>query len=251
MKKIYMLFATVVFTSVMIAQVELTLNDYTQNNNEAYEPLIKGTSEKASDVFYIQGTPSNNTSNLVCDFGGDVTKRVQGNGIIINVKSVTTLEALQFHSNSSGSASRGVLSIETSAAVDGTYTPVTGYVHDHLPLNAGSNAETCGTITVTGLNINTTATPFVKILFTTVENSGEYQTTVANIRFFIVTLNPILTSVNAPTINDASVLTVEYFNVIGVKVGSEWNMLPAGVYIVKTTYNDGSVATEKVSKTKR
>ena len=252
MKKLYAILTALLFVGVVNAQVELTLNDYTQNNNLEYNPLFKGTTEKAPDVFYIQGTVTNNTSTLQCDFGAGITRRVQGNGIIIKLVSVAQLTALEFSSNSSGSASRGVLSVETSDVVDGTYTAVPSYSANHLPLNAADAPGTCGTITITGLNINTTVTPFVKIMFTSVTNEGNYATSPQNIRFFQVVLNPVVSSVSKPNFTtEGNLLNVEYYNITGSKMGSDWNILPTGIYIVKKTYDNGEVVTEKVSKARK
>jgi len=252
MKKLYTIFTALLFVGVVNAQVELTLNDYTQNNNLAYNPLFKGTTDKAPDVFYIQGTVSNNTSSLVCSFGPDVTRRVQGNGIIINLKSVTELNAIMFNSNSSGSASRGILSIEIAEVLEGPYTALTDYSKTHLPLGAADNAGTCGTMMATGLGINAASTPFVKIIFTGVSSAGSYASGAENIRFFIVTLNPVVSSVSKPNFTtEGNLLNAEYYNITGSKMGSNWNILPTGIYIVKKTYDNGEVVTEKVSKARK
>lgn len=52
-------------------------------------------------------------------------------------------------------------------------------------------------------------------------------------------------------ISNANVTNVEYYNITGSKMGSDWNILPTGIYIIKKTYDNGEVVTEKISKSRR
>ncbi|MBN2742882.1 MAG: hypothetical protein JXR39_03210 [Marinilabiliaceae bacterium] len=57
---------------------------------------------------------------------------------------------------------------------------------------------------------------------------------------------------NSITLNDSSsALSVEYFTLTGVALGSNYEALPAGVYIQKSTYANGAVESVKISKSKK
>lgn len=57
-------------------------------------------------------------------------------------------------------------------------------------------------------------------------------------------------SIRQPLTN-ANLTNIEYYNITGSKMGSDWNILPTGIYIVKKTYDNGEVVTEKVSKARK
>ncbi len=58
------------------------------------------------------------------------------------------------------------------------------------------------------------------------------------------------TSITQPNVK-ANLTATEYYNITGSKMGNDFNALPTGLYIVKKTYDNGQVTTEKISKAKR
>lgn len=55
------------------------------------------------------------------------------------------------------------------------------------------------------------------------------------------------TSIQTPTAS-GSVVSTEYFSINGIKMGSNFDVLPSGIYIQLEQYSDGSVDTKKIVK---
>ena len=126
---------------------------------------------------------------------------------------------------------------------------------------AGVADELLGTIDISGLAIHTKETHSIslpssingstRLAIARTSKTGAFG---AGVTFFLwdikIETGDIANSINNPTFN-ANVSKVEYYNISGVNMGGDWNLLPAGIYIVKTTYDNGAVTTEKISKTRR
>lgn len=63
----------------------------------------------------------------------------------------------------------------------------------------------------------------------------------------IIVSDYVPTAINNPNAT-ADLLKVEYFNISGTNMGSNWNTLPYGLYIAKKTFSDGTISTEKIVK---
>jgi hypothetical protein len=63
----------------------------------------------------------------------------------------------------------------------------------------------------------------------------------------IIVSDYVPTAINNPNAT-ADLLKVEYFHISGTNMGSNWNTLPNGLYIVKKTFSDGTISTEKIVK---
>ncbi|WP_026473163.1 hypothetical protein [Alkaliflexus imshenetskii] len=235
MKKLYMLLAGIAFAGVMNAQ----------------------TSWNISEMF---GTIENETFFATTETHDGLTIYSNNNvAIDMNSKSITYKEVeyaythrLKFGgagSFSSGVPTARVVTFEVDGPADITIMAQSssGGTDRILNVAAGSNTNILGTVSAPGANV----------AFTTISYTEESPTTIyiwspssgVNL-YHIIVEDPSAVSVVAPTFN-ANVSKVEYYNISGVNMGGDWNMLPAGIYIVKTTYDNGAVTTEKISKSRR
>jgi len=183
----------------------------------------------------FDASPGNGTGNNICNggaIGGSATRRIQANHITLDFSGSTidVLGGLQFAANSSGAASRTILSIEVGGVA------VEGWSATHLPTGAANSDGTCGIIEVSGLNIPK-ASP-VKITFASWAQNSETQvwepgTTPQNIRFVEIKLIAS-TNNSVGNVTDDGCTVTGYFNILGQNLGQEE---PAsGVYIV--TYDN-------------
>lgn len=114
-----------------------------------------------------------------------------------------------------------------------------------------------GTIDISGVPLQTIA----NVTFTLPADFSGLRTlgfaranvdgTIGGVTYFTwsvqIMTNLVDTSVELP-IRDSRVESVVFYNITGVNVGSDWNILPAGIYIKKKTLSSGEVITEKVAK---
>ena len=72
-------------------------------------------------------------------------------------------------------------------------------------------------------------------------------TTMKNIKFSSTTIPVGITEHNVLQPN-GELIGVEYYNLSGQRVGTEYNKLRPGIYIMKSTYSNGAVETTKLIK---
>ena len=70
---------------------------------------------------------------------------------------------------------------------------------------------------------------------------------IENIRIWAAAGDGEPTSIQTPTAS-GSVVSTEYFSINGIKMGSNFDVLPSGIYIQLEQYSDGSVDTKKIVK---
>lgn len=112
-----------------------------------------------------------------------------------------------------------------------------------LNMAAGTNANIISTITALGASITAT----------TLAYNGEATTiylwsTDSGINIYhILVEEATSTSIQSPAAS-GSVVSTEYFSINGIKMGSNFDVLPSGIYIQLEQYSDGSVDTKKIVK---
>ncbi|NLX72373.1 MAG: hypothetical protein GXY94_03605 [Bacteroidales bacterium] len=77
--------------------------------------------------------------------------------------------------------------------------------------------------------------------------NGKGAVRIENIRIWAAAGDGELTSIQTPAAS-GSVVSTEYFSINGIKMGSNFDVLPSGIYIQLEQYSDGSVDTKKIVK---
>lgn len=275
MKKLYMLLAGIAFAgfqfsdaqvlvdtdfSELRSQVELGHQD--QRNPEDALPINGGT-------MHWRGPRYNDLSNTpsIGEVGGGTV--AQGNGDAVpldpNDEAVNYMRIGTNPTLTDGVPTNHFYAITpTNPFVNGGKITMIVSVHgtgQGINIYNATDATLLGTINISGL----TTYKYEEITFDLPSDFNGVKT----LSFTRATVNGAITggttfftwsvkietgdipnSINNPTFN-ANVSKVEYYNISGVNMGGDWNLLPAGIYIVKTTYDNGAVTTEKISKTRR
>lgn len=139
------------------------------------------TTDKAHAV---SGNLSNSGSNLCAG----ALRRTQVNSIILELVS-TSASAITIHGQSSGASTRTILEVSVADTKEGTYTVLDNVTNASTNITSNiANSSSCGTTTVTGLNIP--VGKFVKFTFCTSASS----TALANVNvsgFDVVQANPL------------------------------------------------------------
>ena len=113
-----------------------------------------------------------------------------------------------------------------------------------LNVAAGSQESLLGEATALGPSLTAS----------TITYTGEEATTIymwspssgVNL-YHIIVEEPSPTAINAPKA-EGQVVATEYFNISGVRMGNNFDVLPAGIYLQVKQYANGAVVTDKIVK---
>lgn len=72
----------------------------------------------------------------------------------------------------------------------------------------------------------------------------------SGVNIYRIMFTPSTSTSVKPVVSTANVVSVEYFNIGGLSLGNKLDILPGGIYVELTKYDDGSVSSKKIVKRK-
>jgi len=146
-----------------------------------------------------------------------------------------------------GSPSSRVLSFDVEGS--GTITVLsmssTGSEDRTLKIAAGTKDNELGEIQSLGASLTSQS----------VEYKGNAEkihiySPFSGVNIYRIMFTPSTSTSVKPVVTTANVVSVEYFNIGGLSLGNKLDILPGGIYVELTKYDDGSVSSKKIVKRK-
>lgn len=245
MKKIYMLlFAVLAFAATSSAQLP-AWNISDASFLEAVGITGEVTSASIIEVKVVDGLTIYGADGKNVD--------IDKNGKTVTYKDVeyTYTHRLKFggtgaFDSETGAPLNRVIAFDVEGPCDITVMCMSSSGSSDRTLNiaAGSQESLLGEATALGASL--TASTFTY--------TGEEATTIymwspssgVNL-YHIIVEESSSTSINAPKA-EGQVVATEYFNISGVRMGNNFDVLPAGIYLQVKQYANGAVVTDKIVK---
>ena len=229
MKKVYMLFAALAFVGVATAQ------SYDWNiSSEAFNAL--GTFEATQTVdgltmYAAAGKALQVDANNKSLEDVDYTHRLKfgGTGAFDAETGEPLNRVLKF--DVTGNASITIMCMSSSSSSD-----------RELTVAAGTSTNVIGTAVALGPSLSKTVIQYqgeATSIFLFSPSSG--------VNVYRIIVEGVPSSVK-PVLDNTKVIGVEYYNINGVSMGASWHLLPSGLYIEVTKFDNGNVDTKKVMK---
>lgn len=231
MKKLYTLFAALTISAMAFSQ------SYDWNfSNEEFNTLGTIAETTTIDGLTIYSDPANSKAIII-----DGSKKT--------VEGVDYTHRLKFggtggFDKETGQPTGRVLSfdVEGNGTITVVITSGSNGATRELSISAGSKENEVGTITTTD------AVTLETFKYEGGANTIFLYSKSSGLNLYRITFTPATSTSIKPVLTDANVVSVEYYNIGGLSLGNKFEVLPGGIYVEITKYDNGTVTSKKIVK---
>lgn len=228
MKKLYTLFAALTISAMAFSQSK----DWNFSSEE-FNALgtIPATTTVNGLTIYSTGNVSVDANNKTLDDVKYTHRLKLGGAGSFDEAGIPTSRVLSFDVQGSGTIT--ILSMSSTGSEDRS-----------LAIAAGSKDNVIEIVTALGATLESKS----------VEYTGDATTiyiysTKGGINLYRIIFTPSTsTAVKPPVTANANVVSVEYYNIGGLSLGNKFEVLPGGIYVEITKYDNGTVTSKKIVK---